>query len=77
MSGTSPLPAAVSPAEFRQAMMTFIAEVAKVVGTNPNLPNRANLWKLRAQVEEWLTEFNHGALSFTHYRIIYFWILEC
>jgi FixJ family two-component response regulator len=54
MSGTSPLPAAVSPAEFRQAMMTFIAEVAKVVGTNPNLPNRANLWKLRAQVEEWL-----------------------
>ncbi|MBN2084171.1 MAG: GAF domain-containing protein [Anaerolineales bacterium] len=54
VSGTSPLPAAVSPAEFRQAMMTFIAEVAKVVGTNPNLPNRANLWKLRAQVEEWL-----------------------
>jgi FixJ family two-component response regulator len=52
--GTSPLPAAVSPAEFRQAMMTFIGEVAKVVGTNPNLPNRANLWKLRAQVEEWL-----------------------
>ncbi|MBN1437798.1 MAG: GAF domain-containing protein [Anaerolineales bacterium] len=52
--GTSPLPAAVSPAEFRQAMMTFIAEVAKVVGTNPNLPNRANLWKLRSQVEEWL-----------------------
>jgi hypothetical protein len=54
VSGTSPLPAAVSPAEFRQAMMTFIGEVAKVVGTNPNLPNRANLWKLRAQVEEWL-----------------------
>jgi CheY-like chemotaxis protein len=54
VTGTSPLPAAVSPAEFRQAMMTFIAEVAKVVGTNPNLPNRANLWKLRAQVEEWL-----------------------
>jgi DNA-binding response OmpR family regulator len=54
VSGTSPLPGAVSPAEFRQAMMTFIAEVAKVVGTNPNLPNRANLWKLRAQVEEWL-----------------------
>jgi len=54
VSGTAPLPAAVSPAEFRQAMMTFIAEVAKVVGTNPNLPNRANLWKLRAQVEEWL-----------------------
>jgi FixJ family two-component response regulator len=53
-AGTSPLPAAVSPQEFRQAMMTFIAEVAKVVGTNPNLPNRANLWKLRAQVEEWL-----------------------
>jgi FixJ family two-component response regulator len=52
--GTSPLPAAVTPAEFRQAMMTFIAEVAKVVGTNPNLPNRANLWKLRSQVEEWL-----------------------
>jgi FixJ family two-component response regulator len=50
----SPLPAAVTPQEFRQAMMTFIAEVAKVVGTNPNLPNRANLWKLRAQVEEWL-----------------------
>jgi CheY-like chemotaxis protein len=54
VTGTAPLPAAVSPAEFRQAMMTFIAEVAKVVGTNPNLPNRANLWKLRAQVEEWL-----------------------
>jgi DNA-binding response OmpR family regulator len=54
VTGTSPLPAAISPAEFRQAMMTFIAEVAKVVGTNPNLPNRANLWKLRAQVEEWL-----------------------
>ncbi|MFN2297424.1 MAG: GAF domain-containing protein [Anaerolineales bacterium] len=54
VAGTSPLPAAVSPAEFRQAMMTFIGEVAKVVGTNPNLPNRANLWKLRAQVEEWL-----------------------
>jgi CheY-like chemotaxis protein len=54
VTGTSPLPAAVTPAEFRQAMMTFIAEVAKVVGTNPNLPNRANLWKLRAQVEEWL-----------------------
>jgi CheY-like chemotaxis protein len=54
IAGTSPLPAAVSPAEFRQAMMTFIGEVAKVVGTNPNLPNRANLWKLRAQVEEWL-----------------------
>jgi DNA-binding response OmpR family regulator len=53
-SGTGQLPGAVSPAEFRQAMMTFIAEVAKVVGTNPNLPNRANLWKLRAQVEEWL-----------------------
>jgi len=52
--GTGQLPGAVSPAEFRQAMMTFIAEVAKVVGTNPNLPNRANLWKLRAQVEEWL-----------------------
>jgi len=28
--------------------------VAKTVGTNPNLPNRANLWKLRAQVEDWL-----------------------
>jgi CheY-like chemotaxis protein len=54
VTGTAPLPVAVSPAEFRQAMMTFIAEVAKVVGTNPNLPNRANLWKLRAQVEEWL-----------------------
>jgi DNA-binding response OmpR family regulator len=54
VSGTAPLPSVVSPAEFRQAMMTFIAEVAKVVGTNPNLPNRANLWKLRAQVEEWL-----------------------
>jgi hypothetical protein len=54
VAGTSPLPAAVSPAEFRRAMMTFIGEVAKVVGTNPNLPNRANLWKLRAQVEDWL-----------------------
>jgi DNA-binding response OmpR family regulator len=51
---TGSLPGGISPAEFRQAMMTFIAEVAKVVGTNPNLPNRANLWKLRAQVEEWL-----------------------
>ncbi len=51
---TGGLPGGVSPAEFRQAMTTFIAEVAKVVGTNPNLPNRANLWKLRAQVEEWL-----------------------
>jgi DNA-binding response OmpR family regulator len=51
---TGALPGGVSPAEFRQAMTTFIAEVAKVVGTNPNLPNRANLWKLRAQVEEWL-----------------------
>jgi CheY-like chemotaxis protein len=51
---TGSLPAAVSPAEFRQVMTTFIAEVAKVVGTNPNLPNRANLWKVRAQVEEWL-----------------------
>jgi DNA-binding response OmpR family regulator len=48
------LPGGIPPAEFRQAMMTFIAEMAKVVGTNPNLPNRANLWKLRAQVEEWL-----------------------
>jgi putative methionine-R-sulfoxide reductase with GAF domain len=48
------LPGGVSTAEFRQAMTTFIAEVAKVVGTNPNLPNRANLWKLRGQVEEWL-----------------------
>ena len=48
------LPGGISPVEFRQAMTTFIAEVAKVVGTNPNLPNRANLWKLRAQVEEWL-----------------------
>jgi DNA-binding response OmpR family regulator len=51
---TGALPGGISPAEFRQVMMTFIAEVAKVVGTNPNLPNRANLWKLRAQVEEWL-----------------------
>jgi DNA-binding response OmpR family regulator len=51
---TGSLPGSVSPAEFRQVMTTFIAEVAKVVGTNPNLPNRANLWKVRAQVEEWL-----------------------
>lgn len=53
-SGTGSLPGGVSATEFRQAMTTFIAEVAKVVGTNPNLPNRANLWKLRGQVEEWL-----------------------
>ncbi|MGD0174154.1 MAG: GAF domain-containing protein [Anaerolineales bacterium] len=51
---TGSLPGGIPPAEFRQVMTTFIAEVAKVVGTNPNLPNRANLWKLRAQVEEWL-----------------------
>jgi hypothetical protein len=48
------LPGGISVQEFRQAMTPFIAEVAKAVGTNPNLPNRANLWKLRAQVEDWL-----------------------
>jgi DNA-binding response OmpR family regulator len=48
------LPGEISVTEFRQVIMTFISEVAKVVGTNPNLPNRANLWKLRAQMEEWL-----------------------
>ncbi len=53
-TGTGSLPGGVSATEFRQAMTTFISEVAKVVGTNPNLPNRANLWKLRAQVEDWL-----------------------
>jgi DNA-binding NarL/FixJ family response regulator len=53
-SGTGSLPGGVSATEFRQAMTVFIAEVAKIVGTNPNLPNRANLWKLRGQVEEWL-----------------------
>jgi DNA-binding response OmpR family regulator len=51
---TGSLPGGVSANEFRQAMTTFIAEVAKVVGTNPNLPNRSNLWKLRSQVEDWL-----------------------
>jgi DNA-binding response OmpR family regulator len=51
---TGSLPGGISATEFRQAMSVFITEVAKVVGTNPNLPNRANLWKLRAQVEEWL-----------------------
>jgi CheY-like chemotaxis protein len=53
-SATGALPGGVSVSEFRQVMMMFISEVAKVVGTNPNLPNRANLWKLRAHVEEWL-----------------------
>jgi hypothetical protein len=52
--GTGGLPMGISAREFRQAMTTFISEVAKTVGTNPNLPNRANLWKLRAQVEDWL-----------------------
>jgi DNA-binding response OmpR family regulator len=52
--GTGSLPAGIPVREFRQAMTTFISEVAKTVGTNPNLPNRANLWKLRAQVEDWL-----------------------
>jgi DNA-binding response OmpR family regulator len=52
--GTGSLPAGIPVKEFRQAMTMFISEVAKTVGTNPNLPNRANLWKLRAQVEDWL-----------------------
>jgi CheY-like chemotaxis protein len=53
-AGTGSLPGGISATEFRQVMTVFISEVAKAVGTNPNLPNRANLWKLRAQMEEWL-----------------------
>jgi CheY-like chemotaxis protein len=52
--GTGSLPGGIPVPEFRQVMTMFITEIAKTVGTNPNLPNRANLWKLRAQVEDWV-----------------------